>query len=1518
MGTTRTIYKVARTIAVVLIALIVVAFLAVYVVLSNPKMQEYVKNVAVKEASAFLGAKVEVGSLKLALFNEARLDDVKVYTPTGELCTSIQTVGAGINLWRLITEQKIEISYAELIGMDARIWQQEKDAPLNIDFIIKAFQPKQKNKPPTKFDVKLHNVVIRRCQAAFDRRWCERLADTSKIDFNHLRANDIKADIYLPRIANDDFDIDLRRLSLNVDSLLFIDKLQLKTHITQKSISVKDLVVELPNTTISPADFTLNFNGFSDIMNAVKSGRHSLVLVDNPVTLSDFSGFLPTLGNINDTFNLTINAIGNLENLSLKNFAIASKPLRLNMEAYGEHLTHKDMMSLSLSSLQLEATAEALDEACGYLPHLSDNAKEIIAALGGVKIDFTGSVEMMSHQAEAQGVIATELGGLELDGAVSWQGRRINCEGNVSTEGFNAGQLLGNEKLGVVALTASGNAEIEGKEVNGQADVEIPEMIFNGRAISGITAVVIKNGADMSGHLIIADDTADAMIDAHMVLAGADTQLEATVDIADFTPSAWGLLPKYSHYVAKGKVDVSSTGNDLSNLRGALSLSNLSFERKDSPGLHLKSLKVEAEPVHDGTSVYRLKSDLIDGTLRGHFNLKRLPGDLKWMISECVPALTNKVERLEAEHGSYAQLDLTLKPDEELVEFFRLPVSPLVPVDITGALNTSHGAASLSVNVPYLRQGKNKLVRDTWLTAELDATSGVTAMKASTIFPAKKGDLQLDLGLYGKYNDIMTDVTLHSVTGPKVDGKLGLDFKLSRGITLRQPEVNLDILASKLNIGNAEWHIAPGGLTYANGVVDIKGIRASHDHQLVDISGVASSSPKDSVYVRLEDFNLDYLFETLNINYVAFGGNASGEIVGSALFSKAPVARTNRLYVESLSYNGSVLGNGNISSHWDNAAKEITINADIREKGRRTATVDGGIWVTRDSLSFDLNANKVNIGFLKPFMSAFSSDIRGRASGQLKLYGTFSDIDLVGKAFADSIAMKVDYTNVYYSGSDSVYIHPGRIEVPGFTLHDRYGNTARLTGEVKHRYFHDPTFTFRVTNAQHLLCYDTDAKINPDWYGRIFGSGGGVIRGLPGLVAIDIDMTTTRNSTFTFVLSDMQAVDDYPFLTFSDKRKEAQMRADTVGAKVDFVSLFKKKIEEQASRPSVFKLGIRATVTPQAQLNIIMDPVGGDKITAYGSGAMQIDYDSESDNMLMYGRYVCDEGTYNFTLQDLILKDFTIQPGSTISFNGDPLNADLNITAAYRVNTNLSELDKSFSTDRDLNRTNVPVDALLKVNGEMTHPDISFDIALPTLTEDVERKVKSIISTDDMMNRQIIYLLALNRFYTPEYMGGTGNGNELVSMASSTISSQLSNMLGQLTDKVSLAPSFRSDRGDFSDLEVDVALSSRLLNNRLLINGNFGYRDRSTSSTTFIGDFDIEYLLSRSGNLRLKAYNHFNDQNYYLRSALTTQGIGVVYRRDFNNPFTFLKRRKKLQNIDNDSPIEGETLPAPSDSIKSE
>ncbi|MDE6342725.1 MAG: translocation/assembly module TamB domain-containing protein, partial [Muribaculaceae bacterium] len=521
-------------------------------------------------------------------------------------------------------------------------------------------------------------------------------------------------------------------------------------------------------------------------------------------------------------------------------------------------------------------------------------------------------------------------------------------------------------------------------------------------------------------------------------------------------------------------------------------------------------------------------------------------------------------------------------------------------------------------------------------------------------------------------------------------------------------------------------------------------------------------------------------------------------------------------------------------------------------------------------------------------------------------------IALTGALKADTLSMKLDFTNTWYhAGEDSVYLTKGLIDIPPLTLYDDFGNHAELKGWVSHEYFHNPSFSFRIKNAESMLCYDTNEKINPLWYGTIFGSGDVNVDGRPGIVDIDINMTTCPGSKFWYVISDTEEVEQYSFLTFTDRRKAqaASAAPDTIP---DYLHRFLKKNDDSQDFASNVILSMKGTVTNDALVTLIMDPKGGDKITAHGQGALQMDYNMAANDLRMIGTYVLDEGNYNFTLQDIIIKNFVIKKGSSIKFDGDPMAANLDIAATYRVNTNLTDLDKSFADDKELNRTNVPVDALLLVKGPMTHPDITFDLELPSVSSDVERKVKSIVSTNDMMNRQIIYLLALNRFYTPEYTSGDRgvSGSEWSSMASSTISSQLSNMLSQMTDKLSVAPSFRSDKGDFSDMEFDLALSSRLLNNRLLVNGNFGYRDRHTSNTQFVGDFDIEYLLNRNGNLRLKAYNHFNDQNYYLRSALTTQGVGVVYTMDFDHLFG----RKKDSKEDPALPLRQENA----DSIETE
>jgi len=192
---------------------------------------------------------------------------------------------------------------------------------------------------------------------------------------------------------------------------------------------------------------------------------------------------------------------------------------------------------------------------------------------------------------------------------------------------------------------------------------------------------------------------------------------------------------------------------------------------------------------------------------------------------------------------------------------------------------------------------------------------------------------------------------------------------------------------------------------------------------------------------------------------------------------------------------------------------------------------------------------------------------------------------------------------------------------------------------------------------------------------------------------------------------------------------------------------------------------------------------------------------------------------------------------------------------------------------------------VLKLTDNLMKPTINFDIDLPQSDEGVKQLVRNTISTDEMMNRQILYLLVFNRFYTPDYMrtATTSNlgPNEAISFATSTLSAQLNNWISQMSKSNNFTIGFDYRQTDqlSSDYQAQILYQP---NNRWIVNGNIGYRNDilTTNTNRFISDVDIQYLLTESGKLRLKGYNHTVDR-YQLRNAAQTQGAGIIYREDF-------------------------------------
>lgn len=1465
-----------------------------YVLISIPAVQTSLKNRAEKELTSFLGGKVEISDAKIVPFNELRLEGVSIYDPQGQRCISVGRIGAGLNLFSLFFSDRIEINYAELISLNAQIKQGEENGPLNIDFIIKAFQRKEDNKPAARFNLMIRNVVLRKSRLSFDRTFIKE-KNSDRLDFNHIEITNLRSDIALPVLKNDNFTIDVRRLAFDEKSGFNVGNMSFITSISPDLLTLKGFKCRIGDSRLSLADEEIKTDGFKNIGEAFRQGSHFLSLEAAPFVPSDFAAVLPELANLNDYCTLALSVSGNTEKFEIEQLRFSDRTSSADLDLMG-HLGSNDNfknIDFSLKTLDLSFSPDFTTKILSLFSNLPERIRKTVVALGNVKMAVKGNVDTSSSAADCIADLKTDIGNVSADAKINWKDKGIlTSVFKIDASDISLKTLAENDKVGFISAKADGSFQLRGKEINGKIDVEIPYVDFNNSRLENISAFIEKHDKNIECELISDNKWMDFSGKGTFFLDGENSRWLVDADLRSLRPSF--LVGKNNFPEVFGcdiKADIS--GNSPDNLSGNLDLGNIDI--KGNKALRLNALSIDLVNEDDFRTA-AINSDFLNGEIKGSFVPTEIIGMVQGLLSQSIPALIKPCEIKDCQ-AQYADLNFSFDPDDNLVKSLGLPFKPAVPIVLNGKISGEDRCLSLNLDAPYLIKGKNKLIKSSGLSVSLKDEQPAKILFTTTM-PVKNIWAQLGLSIEALNNHINTVLSWQQENKEDNQGKMVIDVGLVKNPLDGQLEINADVERSSFNLGGSEWQILPASIFYSSKLLRVQDFRISTDTQFIKINGKASDNPIDVLNVDLAGIDLEYIFELLNINYVDFGGIATGEAHVSSLFSKSPVAATDKLFVRDLSYNGCVLGNGELEGRWDNKEQKVAIYGDIRSGDKSRAIVDGGVYVTRDSLSFDFKADKVNVEFLRPFVSGFTSSITGKASGHVKMYGTFKDIDLVGAAVADSVTLLVDYTNVYYSGSDSVIFTPGKISIPHMEIHDRYGKTCDLRGEVTHNFLHDASFEFDVDNVKDLLVYDTNPSLNPQWYGHVFANGSGIIRGVPGRVDLNMNMTVADNSAFTLVLDENETAVNYSFLTFSDRQKEL---IESLHVEETFEESFlKNQKKEELEVPTSFFMDLALEVTPGAEMVIVMDPKAGDKISARGSGPLQFHYDTDLDKFTIYGKYTLSSGTYNFSLQDLILKNFNIKEGSAISFNGDPLRGLLDITAAYRVNANLTDLDDSFRNDPDLNRTSVPVDALLKITGEIDSPEINFDIELPTVTSDVERRVRSIVSTEDMMNQQMIYLLALNRFYSPDYTSSS-QGGELATVASSTISSQIQNIIGSMTDKFSLAPSFKSDKDNFSELEVDVALSSSLFDNRLLINGNLGYRDKNTSNTNFIGDFDIEYLLTRDGKLRLKAYNHFNDASYYLRSALTTQGLGIVYRRDFDKPFTFIKdlfRRKNKNNND--------------------
>ena len=505
------------------------------------------------------------------------------------------------------------------------------------------------------------------------------------------------------------------------------------------------------------------------------------------------------------------------------------------------------------------------------------------------------------------------------------------------------------------------------------------------------------------------------------------------------------------------------------------------------------------------------------------------------------------------------------------------------------------------------------------------------------------------------------------------------------------------------------------------------------------------------------------------------------------------------------------------------------------------------------------------------FTKSFISHITGHAEGQARLAGTLDNINLTGNLVVDADATVTPLNTTYQLRRDTVIMIPDEIELHNMIVTDRDGHQGILSGGIHHKHLTSLSYDLNVV-ADNLLAYDFTDFGESTFYGTVYASGEVGIHGHDNEVSIDCDVTPQKNSIFVYNAATPDALASQEFIEWEDDSSNSRDSR-------------KPSSSSRATDTDIY-INFLINTTPDATLNLLMDANTKDYITLNGEGAIRATFHNKGA-FNMFGTYTVDRGTYGLTIQNIIKKNFTFNRGGTIVFGGDPYQAALNLQAVYTVSgVSLSDLNigNSFSSNT------IRVNCLMNIGGQPVAPQVEFDLEMPTVNADEQQMIRSIINGQQEMNQQVVYLLAIGRFYNQ----GANNANDqqtdrtslaMQSFLSGTLSTQINTLLGQIikNNNWNFGANISTGNEGWHNAEYEGIINGRMLNNRLHFNGQFGYRDNATKANpSFIGDFDLQYMLFPNGNLALKVYNQTNDR-YFTRSSLNTQGIGIIMKKDFNN-----------------------------------
>lgn len=1450
-----------------------------------------------KELSNKIGSEVSIGNIEIGLFNRLMLEDVCIKDRQKQTMLKAQTITAKIELKSLFKDQ-LALRTVSLLDANLNLYKQKKDSATNFQFVIDAFASKEKKKK-SELDLRINSIILRRTNVAYNE--CFKPYKLGKLDFSHLAVKNINANISLKRITPQNIHLRIRSLSFNEQSGFCINKLRFDVQANRQKAILRNFILDMPHSHVALKKVEASYHiqkGLSDIWptlclnTKLRKWRISTsdfrALVDIP-TYMDFTLLLSSDVKISDKSidfkDLSINEIKN-------KFKLKSQ---VNLYKSGATIS-----AIKLQFQQLYIQNEFAKQLANGLK-LKEQQLQMLAHLGN--INAKGNVlYSTAKDALYDAELKSDIGTINAKG--KWYRKQLQVQ--LIAKDVQPNLLLNNDKLpSHINLSALVSADLANSHNPiAKVDAKLQSLEWNKYKYQQISALIKYNAGHISATINSSDPNLKFAINAQSAL-NKDKKVNAIKlrgNVFNFCPAALGLSTPYGQALFSGNLDV-----NLSNLSSALPLGSISIKdfnmQNSSHGNYsLNDLHVSLSQANAQHQDLSINSDFMDANIVGELSVNKLKNAAFTILNRCLPGLVSQA------HNNYSSNDnwhikAMLKRTDFLNKMLGLNVSMLGGLSVNGVINANeNGHTSVTLfNTNQINIDGNEFNNPS-IYLSGSGNNYQCIIKTNKDISGKNYNISANLSTdAGK---LTTKIKWNGATEVNYNGSLESVtqfYTSNKGVNFK-----MHIRPTQVALADTIWNIASGNISHIDNNIAIAGVELSHSNQALRIDGEIAPGQNDSIVANLRNIDIDYILDLVNFDAVAFGGQASGQMVFTQR-NHEPQLHAN-LHVPDFTFNNGQMGDADIHGSWNKSENRINLKADMKLPNTLNygTKLTGYVSLAEKGLDLHIQTNHTRLQFLRRYIDDLFGNFDGDATGYVRLFGPFKKLDFEGEVKANCRA-KVLSTGVDYKLTNgNVKFAPGEFVFSDFNISDGRKGKGKASGVLQHTHLKNLRYDFDVS-ADEMLCYNQPKQNDMPFYSTTTGTGTVHLNGRPKHFTADINLRTDAPTTFVYDLGTQTSFSkDDRMIRFHAKNNKTKsifnpLMTDTLAQPYIYIPAFQKNNDEYGTD---ITLNFLLNVNSSAQIRIITDPRSGDALTAYGNGTLRATWHNKG-SFEMFGTYSVSHGDYKISLQDIIRKNLVIQPNSTITFGGNPLDALLALKTVYTVNgVSLNDLNYGAGFS---NKT-VRADCILNIGGLAQAPKVSFDLDLHNISEDEKQMVRQLISTDEDMSKQVMCLLGVGRFLTTASAttsAGTDEVNTsqqsaaaMRSFLSTTLSSQLNSVISSALgsqSKWSFGTNFMPGTEGWNDMEVDGLLQGRLFNDRLLINGNFGYRDNSTYTSNFVGDFDIRYLLTPRGSVSLRAYSETNDR-YFTKSSLTTQGVGISLQRDFTrlkDLFRIIYRNKK-------------------------